>query len=107
MTVQRQTAASRLTRPSRRLQQGSVGGDPTTTFLTNLRASAQTPNLRASLGHFPTDGLGIGFGLGLGLGHVSQELTRLKKRMLMDKKRANTALFLEPIFGSRRKGSKT
>lgn len=47
--VQRQTAASRLASPERRLQQGVTGGEPIITF-TNPRTSAQTPNLSVSIG---------------------------------------------------------
>ncbi|WOG86259.1 hypothetical protein DCAR_0205460 [Daucus carota subsp. sativus] len=99
MAVQRHTAASRLTRPLRRLQHGSVGGAPTTTPFISLRISAQTPNFKASLGHFPTkgrvlraSGAGAGAGSGSGLGLMSQELTREKKRMFMARRRATEAL---------------
>lgn len=74
-----------------------LGNNPITTLLTNLSTSAQTPNLRASLGHFPADGgYGVGVGLGLGPGQVSHELTSEKKRMFRAKKRATEA-FLDPI----------
>lgn len=43
-------------------------------------------------------GLGLGFGLGLGPGQVLHELTKEKKRMLRERKRAIEAVFLlEPI----------
>ncbi|KAA3475848.1 transmembrane protein [Gossypium australe] len=63
IAVQRQTAASRSTRPSRREQHGITGGEPMT-GLTKPSTLAHTPNLRASLGHLPCeDGvLGLGFG---------------------------------------------
>ncbi|CAI0413456.1 unnamed protein product [Linum tenue] len=67
IAVQRQSAASRSTSPSSRLQQGFTGGAPTVT-LTKLSTWAHTPSFRVSLGHFPVAGLGPGFGLGLGTG---------------------------------------
>ncbi|KAK8710646.1 hypothetical protein V6N13_145960 [Hibiscus sabdariffa] len=120
MAVQRQTAASRSTRPWRREQHGCTGGEPTVA-LTKLSTLAHTPNLRASLGHLPrADGVGVGFGfglgfgfgfglglrlglgLGLGLGLVGgqgvEALPREKKRMLSRKKRAMGADVFEAIF---------
>ncbi|KAL4352078.1 hypothetical protein GQ457_06G037720 [Hibiscus cannabinus] len=112
MAVQRQTAASRSTRPWRREQHGCTGGEPTVA-LTKLSTLAHTPNLRASLGHLPrADGVGVGvgfgfglgFGLGLGLGfglvggQGVEALPREKKRMLSKKKRAMGADVFEAIF---------
>ncbi|KAK8687536.1 hypothetical protein V6N13_086344 [Hibiscus sabdariffa] len=110
MAVQRQTAASRSTRPWRREQHGCTGGEPIVA-LTKLSTLAHTPNLRASLGHLPrADGVGVGFGfglgfglgLGLGLGLVGEQgveaLPREKKRMLSMKKRAMGAELFEAIF---------
>ncbi|KAK9040460.1 hypothetical protein V6N11_015617 [Hibiscus sabdariffa] len=103
MAVQRQTAASRSTRPWRREQHGCTGGEPTVA-LTKFSTLAHTPNLRASLGHLPrADGEGVGFGLGLGLGlrlvegHELQALPREKKRMLSAKKKAMEADLFEAI----------
>ncbi|TYH98892.1 hypothetical protein ES332_A11G029200v1 [Gossypium tomentosum] len=68
IAVQRQTAASRSTRPSRREQHGITGGEPMT-GLAKPSTLAHTPNLRASLGHLPCeDGVGVGLGLGFGFG---------------------------------------
>ncbi|KAK8474753.1 hypothetical protein V6N11_008837 [Hibiscus sabdariffa] len=100
MAVQRQTAASRSTRPWRREQHGCTGGEPTVA-LTKFSTLAHTPNLRASLGHLPrADGDGVGFGLGLGLveGHELQALPRENKRMLSVKKRAMEADLFEAIL---------
>ncbi|KAG8476826.1 hypothetical protein CXB51_030389 [Gossypium anomalum] len=98
-------AASRSTRPLRREQHGTTGGEPTVT-LTKLSTLAHTPNLRASLGHLPravgvgVGVLGFGFGLGLGVGEEQepQALTREKKRMLSAKKKAMEADFFEAIL---------
>lgn len=61
MAVQRQTAASRLRRPSSTEQHGVSGGDPITALTGALSKFAQTPNLSASLGQLPV-GDGVGFG---------------------------------------------
>lgn len=91
IAVHRQIAASRSTRPCRRLQQGLVAGDPTMTF-TSPSKSAHTLSLRASLGHLPpdpdgegvggegvdgegVDGGGVGLGLGLRLLHEHSEVS--------------------------------
>ena len=50
MAVQRQTAASRSTRPSMRLQQGVVGGLPILSF-NKFNRFAHAPSFRASFGH--------------------------------------------------------
>ncbi|GMJ10983.1 hypothetical protein like AT4G22463 [Hibiscus trionum] len=105
MAVQRQTAASRSTRPWRKEQHGCTGGEPTVA-LTKLSTLAHTPSLRASLGHLPrADGVGVGFGFGLGFGIVGlvegqelQALPREKKRMLSVKKRAMEADLFEAIL---------
>lgn len=96
--VQRHTAASKSTRPSRREQQGFTAGEPTTTF-TKPRTSAHTPNFKVSLGHLPNEGLGEGFGvgfgfgcglgLGFGVGQYPQAVTAVKKRMLSASKAAS------------------
>jgi len=67
MAVQRHTAASRSTRPLRRLQQGSLGGVPILTLINPFRTLAHTPSLSASRGQEPEEGDGVGEGLGLGL----------------------------------------
>ncbi|KAK8703224.1 hypothetical protein V6N13_021549 [Hibiscus sabdariffa] len=98
MAVQRQTAASRSTRPWRSEQHGITGGEPTVA-LTKLSTFAHTPNLRASLGHLPrADGVGVGFGFGLVEGQELQALPREKKRMLSAKKRAMEADLLDAIL---------
>lgn len=63
--VQRQTAASRSTKPSMRLQQGLTGGAPNVTF-TKLSALTQTPSFKASFGHVSISMAGV-LGVGLGL----------------------------------------
>ena len=50
------------------LQQGFTGGLPTVTLSNEPSKSAHTPNLSASLGHFPPEGLGVGVGVGVGFG---------------------------------------
>lgn len=50
MAVQRQIAASRSTRPPMNLQHGVFGGVPIVGPIDRPSMSAQTPNLRASLG---------------------------------------------------------
>lgn len=105
ITVQRQTAASRSTRPWMRVQHGVFGGVPITTFTGPLSLSklAQTPSLRVSLGH---RGCGAGCSEGTillygggGLG-TWVELTIVKKRMLrMRKKMGVDDESLEAIVG--------
>ena len=46
-------------------QQGKFGGAPTTAPTDPLSNLAHTPSFRASLGHFPLEGVGFGIG-GLG-----------------------------------------
>ena len=54
--VQRQAATSRSAKPLMRLQHGSVGGDPISTF-TNFNTSAHTTSLRVFIGQLaPEDG---------------------------------------------------
>ena len=90
------------------LQQGFTGGLPTVTLSNEPSKSAHTPNLSASLGHFPPGGLGVGvgggfgfgFGFGFGLGDGQpppQAVTREKKRRLSARKRASDAVLLEAI----------
>ncbi|KAI3711026.1 hypothetical protein L2E82_40828 [Cichorium intybus] len=67
---QRQTAASRSTRPSMRLQHGLTGGFPTTRPSRLPRTLAHTPSLRVSLGHVPVDGFGFGVGPGRWCNHL-------------------------------------
>lgn len=103
MTVQRQTAASRSARPWMRLQQGAVGGVPTTTLINPPSKSTQTPNFRASLGQVvaPVGVVGLGLGLGFGFGfdgQVPHALTKVKKRRLSKRNKVSDALMpLEPI----------
>lgn len=84
MAVQRHAAASRSTRPSRRVQHGFVGGLPMITC-TKPSKLAHTRSLRASLGQ-------VAWG-----GGVFVALARVNKRMFRDKKRASDALLLEAI----------
>ncbi|CAN1333439.1 hypothetical protein LINPERPRIM_LOCUS36039 [Linum perenne] len=70
MAVQRQRAASRSTSPWIRLQQGLTGGFPIEMLSRELSTLAQTPNLRASMGHFWDEGLGVGVGFEGGGGHL-------------------------------------
>ena len=113
MAVQRQIAASRSTRPSRREQQGSTGGLPMVTLSNEPRTLAQMPSLRASLGHFPPeegDGVGFGFGVGVGFGLGEGQppphaLTREKKRRLRTRKRASDDVLLDSISSQKRLAS--
>ena len=111
MAVQRQIAASRSIRPSRREQQGSTGGLPMVTLSNEPRTLAQMPSLRASLGHFPPeegDGFGVGFGVGFGLGEGQpppHALTREKKRRLRTRKRASDDVLLDSISSQKRLAS--
>jgi hypothetical protein len=92
------------------LQQGFTGGLPTVTLSNEPSKSAHTPNLSASLGHFPPEGLGVGVGVGVGFGFgfgfgfglgdgqpPPQAVTREKKRRLSARKRASDAVLLEAI----------
>ena len=65
MAVQRQTAASRSARPPMRLQQGVLGGVPTTRCIKSFNKLAHTPNLRASLGQVGLVDGGFMGGVGL------------------------------------------
>lgn len=99
--VQRQIAASRSKSPPSTLQQCGSGGVPMTAPTGPFSTLAHTPSFRASLGQCPLDGLGFGFGFGLGFGlgiggllqPLQQPLTRVKKRMLENKKRVTKYLF--------------
>ncbi|KAL5714300.1 hypothetical protein ACHQM5_016281 [Ranunculus cassubicifolius] len=57
IAVHRQTAASRSTKPSMRLQQGVLAGVPTTRCTRSFNKLAQTPSFRVSLGQ---EALGFG-----------------------------------------------
>lgn len=102
--VQRQTAASKSTRFSIRLQHGLTGGVPSVTFNKPLSTLAQTPNFKASVGHLPSFegggghgfgvGFGFGFGFGLGPGQVLHALTTVKKRILNMRNRASDLAIL-------------
>lgn len=89
MAVQRQTAASRSTRPSMRLQHGVFGGVPIVILRRPLSKSAQMPSFRVSLGHLPLLGVG-GFG-----GHA---LTKEKNKRFSKKNKAIELLLFEAIF---------
>lgn len=70
MAVQRHTATSRSTSPSRIAQQGVSGGLPTTAPTAPFSNLAHTPNFRVSLGQLfvaAEPALGIGFVIGLGV----------------------------------------
>lgn len=92
IAVQRQTAASRSTSPSMRVQQGSLGGVPIVTLRRPLSKSAQMPSFKASLGQVPD-------GLAVGLGGV-HALDREKRRRLSERKRASIAVLLADILSN-------
>lgn len=97
MAVQRQTAASRSAKPLRRVQQGVLGGVPTTRCTKSFNRSAHTPSLRVSLGHLALEGLWLGgFGVVGGQGTEFEE-TMVKKRRLRRRKRAIDVALLEAI----------
>lgn len=100
--VHRQTAASRSTRPSRRLQHsdGCFGNLPTPTVIRPLSTLAQADSLSVSTGHLPTAGLGVGLGLG-GVGHWLAAVSE-KKRRLTAKKREAEAEALDAMDASTR-----
>lgn len=91
------------------LQQGFTGGEPMVTLSNEPSKSAHTPNLSASLGHFPLEGLGVGLGLGFGFGFgrfglglgeeqpPPQAVAREKKRRLNARKRARDVVLLGAI----------
>lgn len=92
-----------------RLQQGVLGGVPTTRWSKPLRTSPQTPSFNVSLGHVACGGGDAGEGLGWGFGAVGDggqlvELTRVKKRRLTVRRKAAEDETLEAIFvvGGRR-----
>ncbi|KAF8092489.1 hypothetical protein N665_0413s0031 [Sinapis alba] len=98
--VQRQTAASRSTKPLIRLQHGVTGGVPRVTSFNKFNALTQTPSCKVSLGQVPVV-VGVVGGLGLCLlclrgGGGQLELrvavVRVKKRMLKRRKRARESL---------------
>jgi len=60
MAVQRQTATSRSTSPSKIEQHGCSCGDPITAPIGPLSKLAHTPNLSASLGQLFVEGLVLG-----------------------------------------------
>lgn len=85
-----------------REQHGVLGGVPTVTLSNPLRRLAQTPNFKASLGHFPPEdgegvGFGVGLGLGVGVGQVLHALAAVKNRMLITRKRAKSLVPFESI----------
>lgn len=97
--VQRHTAASRSTRPSRRVQQGFFGGLPRETLIRPSRTLAHTPSLSVSMGHFPEEGEGVGVGLEGGGGHGTPvEETKVKNRRLRERRKDVEAKDLEAIF---------
>jgi hypothetical protein len=89
------------------LQQGFTGGEPMVTLSNEPSKSAHTPNLSASLGHFPLEGLGVGFGFGFGFGRFGlglgegqpppQAVAREKKIRLNARKRARDVVLLGAI----------
>lgn len=99
--VQRQTAASRSTKPLMRLQHGVTGGVPRVTSFNKLSALTQTPSFMVSLGQVPVVVGGEVGGLGLCLlclcGGGGQSVlrvaeVRVKKRMLKRRKIAREFL---------------
>lgn len=97
MAVQRHTAASRSTKPSRTLQQGNFGGWPILSLI-KFRTFAHTPSLSASWGQEPEEGDGLGEGLGLpgGGGHEVEETK--EKRRFTERRRAVIAKALLAIL---------
>lgn len=112
IAVQRQTAASRSTRSWMRGQQGVFGGVPKTTLSKFFNTLAQTPSLRASLGHVALSG-GLGLGLGFGGGCLGVfggggqagvwfELTIVKKRRFRERSKAQILTAFEAICVTKR-----
>lgn len=104
IAVQRQTAASRSTRSWMRGQQGVFGGVPKTMLSKFFNTLAQTPSLRASLGHVALAG-GLGLGLGFGGGGkagVWFELTIVKKRRFRERSKSQILTALEAICVTKR-----
>ena len=93
--VQRQTAASRSTRPSMRLQHGLTGGAPNVTF-NKLSALTQTPSFTVSFGHV---WIAVGVGLGLyGPGGQPERAASVRAKKSMFKTRKMAREFLLAIF---------
>ena len=107
IAVQRQTAASRSTRPWMRLQQGVFGGVPTTRCTKSFNKLAHTPSLRVSLGQVAgllvgrlgCECCGVCFGVFNGGGQATLvEVTIVKKRRLRESRKAMGAIALGAIF---------
>ena len=107
IAVQRQTAASRSTRPWMRLQQGVFGGVPTTRCTKSFNKLAHTPSLRVSLGQVAgllvgrlgCECCGVCFGVFNGGGQATLvEVNIVKKRRLRESRKAMVALALGAIF---------
>ncbi|TVU01622.1 hypothetical protein EJB05_52925, partial [Eragrostis curvula] len=105
MAVQRQTAASRSTRPPSSEQHGSLWGRPT---LTRPSTLAHTFSFSASIGHFPCpwlDGVGTTGGCGLGTtgpGQLyPQPCAAAVKTRLRARNRANLGAIADPRAGSK------
>ena len=95
--VQRQTAASRSTKPFMRLQHGVTGGVPRVTSFNKFRALTQTPSFKVSLGQVPVVVGGLGLCLlclrgGGGQLVLLVAVVRVKKRTLKRRKRARESL---------------
>jgi hypothetical protein len=96
--VQRQTAASRSTKPPSREQQELVGTAPILTPLIKPRTSAQAPSFSALTGHLPDDDEppldggggqllfgGGGGGGGVGVAHFALAMTKKRRLMAMNR----------------------
>ncbi|CAN6980412.1 unnamed protein product, partial [Brassica oleracea var. botrytis] len=95
--VQRQTAASRSTKPAIRLQHGLTGGAPNVTF-NKLSAFTQTPSFTVSFGHVWIAGA-VGVGLGLyGPGGQPERAASVRAKKSMFKARKMAREFLLAIF---------
>ncbi|CAF2149183.1 unnamed protein product, partial [Brassica napus] len=98
--VQRQTAASRSTKPFMRLQHGVTGGVPRAgpvTSFNKFRALTQTPSFKVSLGQVPVVVGGLGLCLlclrgGGGQLVLLVAVVRVKKMTLKRRKRARESL---------------
>ncbi|KAF4404075.1 hypothetical protein G4B88_014531 [Cannabis sativa] len=82
--VQTHTAASRSTKSPIRLQQGVLGGVPTTTCTNSFNNFAHTPSFRVSKGHLALE-LRVGI---VGINGILVELTIVKSTKLRERRRA-------------------
>ncbi|KAJ9687762.1 hypothetical protein PVL29_016293 [Vitis rotundifolia] len=106
MIMQRQTAASRSTRLSRRLQHGVLARVPTPRCTKSFNKPAHTPNFRVSTEQVDVAAellwrKRLGFSLGCGQ-RTWLELTKVKKRRLRDMRRPVDAITFEAILKNTR-----